>query len=438
MQKTKRIKLTVISIFLITSCVTVADYNFHNIDKAISINDFESVHFELENPNGLLYTSKDSVLENLDKGIISHYAGEYQRSNQELEKAEKLMEKFQAASVTQAIGSMMVNDTVMDYAGDPYEDIYTNIFMALNYMQMNNFEDAFVEIRRMDNKLKGLSVKYKKEIDKQKLSLNENSTSVPKGDIKFHNSAFARYLSMLMYRSEGDYDNAEVDYKYIQQAFKLQASLYDFTVPECIAEDFKKPAEARLNVVCFGGRAPLKHEEMLPLFAVDGFYRIAMPIMLPRETVISGAKITATNVETGAVYTTNSEKLESIQNIAMDTYNGKYSVIVARTIGRMVARLTTTIALDVAADKVEDPGLSLLFSLAGLVSKVNMFASERADVRTSRYFPNNVYVAGLDLPAGTYDVKVQYLNKKHHIESETFRKTIKAADLNLIESYCLR
>lgn len=438
MQKTKRIKLTVISIFLITSCVTVADYNFHNIDKAISINDFESVHFELENPNGLLYTSKDSVLENLDKGIISHYAGEYQRSNQELEKAEKLMEKFQAASVTQAIGSMMVNDTVMDYAGDPYEDIYTNIFMALNYMQMNNFEDAFVEIRRMDNKLKGLSVKYKKEIDKQKLSLNENSTSVPKGDIKFHNSAFARYLSMLMYRSEGDYDNAEVDYKYIQQAFKLQASLYDFTVPECIAEDFKKPAEARLNVVCFGGRAPLKHEEMLPLFAVDGFYRIAMPIMLPRETVVSGAKITATNVETGAVYTTNSEKLESIQNIAMDTYNGKYSVIVARTIGRMVARLTTTIALDVAADKVEDPGLSLLFSLAGLVSKVNMFASERADVRTSRYFPNNVYVAGLDLPAGTYDVKVQYLNKKRHIESETFRKTIKAADLNLIESYCLR
>lgn len=438
MQKTKRIKLTVISIFLITSCVTVADYNFHNIDKAISINDFESVHFELENPNGLLYTSKDSVLENLDKGIISHYAGEYQRSNQELEKAEKLMEKFQAASVTQAIGSMMVNDTVMDYAGDPYEDIYTNIFMALNYMQMNNFEDAFVEIRRMDNKLKGLSVKYKKEIDKQKLSLSENSTSVPKGDIKFHNSAFARYLSMLMYRSEGDFDNAEVDYKYIQQAFKLQASLYDFTVPECIAEDFKKPAEARLNVVCFSGRAPLKHEEMLPLFAVDGFYRIAMPIMLPRETVVSGAKITATNVETGAVYTTNSEKLESIQNIAMDTYNGKYSVIAARTIGRMVARLTTTIALDVAADKVEDPGLSLLFSFAGLVSKVNMFASERADVRTSRYFPNNVYVAGLDLPAGTYDVKVQYLNKKHHIESETFRKTIKAADLNLIESYCLR
>ncbi len=438
MQKTKRIKLTVISIFLITSCVTVADYNFHNIDKAISINDFESVHFELENPNGLLYTSKDSVLENLDKGIISHYAGEYQRSNQELEKAEKLMEKFHAASVTQAIGSMMVNDTVMDYAGDPYEDIYTNIFMALNYMQMNNFEDAFVEIRRMDNKLKGLSVKYKKEIDKQKLSLKENSTSVPKGDIKFHNSAFARYLSMLMYRSEGDYDNAEVDYKYIQQAFKLQASLYDFTVPECIAEDFKKPSEARLNVVCFGGRAPLKHEEMLPLFAVDGFYRIAMPIMLPRETVVSGAKITATNVETGAVYTTNSEKLESIQNIAMDTYNGKYSVIAARTIGRMVARLTTTIALDVAADNVEDPGLSLLFSLAGLVSKVNMFASERADVRTSRYFPNNVYVAGLDLPAGTYDVKVQYLNKKRHIESETFRKTIKAADLNLIESYCLR
>lgn len=438
MQKTKRLKIAAFSIFLLTSCVTVADYNFHNIDKAISVNDFDSVYFELENPKGIMYTNRDLVLENLDKGIISHYAGQYERSNKELSQAEQLIEKYQAVSITQAIGSTITNDTVKDYAGDPYEHLYTNIFMALNYIQLNNTEDAFVEIRRMDNKLKFIQAKYRKELESNKLALKQNAKSIPNNSMEFHNSALARYLSMLMYRTEGDYDNAEIDYKFIQEAFNFQTKTYNFQIPGCLNQELKKTDQARLNVLTFTGKAPIKIEENIPLFAVDGFYRIALPIMNKRESSITSAKITAQNILTGETFTTTTEKLESIENIALDTYSQKYSLIVAKTIGRMVAKLTTSVAFDTAAQKVDDAGLSLLFSLAGLVSKVNMFASERADVRTSRYFPAEAHVCGLDLPAGDYKITVQYLNKKHIAETQTFTQTVSKNSLNLLESFYLK
>lgn len=436
--KIRKVKTLLISIFILTSCVTVADYNFHTINKALNANDFASVYYELENPNGIMYTNRDSVLENLDKGIISHYAGEFERSNQELSKAESLIEKFQAVSITQAIGSTITNDTVKDYAGDPYENIYTNIFMALNYIQLNNTEDAFVEIRRMDNKLKAISAKYRKEIESNKLALKNNAKSVPDTSMNFHNCALARYLSMLMYRSEADYDNAEVDYKYIREAFTFQKQTYNFPVPDCIKNDYKKPEGARLNVIAFTGKAPEKIEERTPLFAVDGFYRIALPVMKKRESSITSAKITAQNIHTGEVFTTRTEKLESIENIAMDTYSQKYSLVVAKTIGRMVAKLTTSVVFDEAAREVDDAGLSLIFSLAGIVSKVNMFASERADVRTSRYFPGEVHVCGLDLPPGDYQITVQYMNNKHIQDTQVYSKTVQNKGLNLLESFCLK
>lgn len=436
--KNKTLKTLLISIFLITGCVTVADYNFSNINQAIAVNDFDTVYSELENPNGLMYTARDSVLEKLDKGVISHYAGQYERSNQELSDAEMLMEKFKAVSVTQTIGAFMENDTVMDYSGDPYEDIYTNIFMALNYMQLGKKDDAFVEIRRMDNKLKALSVEYRKQIAKRKQELQKNSKSVPEDSVKFHNSALARYLSMLMYRSEGDYSNAEIDYKYIKQAFQLQSDIYNFNVPECIKNDYKKTADARLNVISFSGRAPVKREEQIPLFAEDTFYRVSLPVMEPRETSISGARITAINAETGETFTAAAEKLESIQNIALDTYSEKYALIVARTIGRMVTKIAGTATLDSVSNNVDDAGLSIIFGIAGLASRIHMFASERADVRTSRYFPNNVFVSGIDLPAGTYNITVEYLNKKHVVATEYFKKNVSKSDLNLVESFCLK
>lgn len=427
---------------VLLSCVTMADYNFSAIDKSMKSGMYEAVYEELCNPDGVLYSKNDKVLENLDKGLVSHYAKEYKRSNTEIAEAERLIRAYYAKSVTQTAASMMVNDTVVDYAGDPFEDIYTNIFMALNYLQLGKFDDAFVEIRRFDIKLKEIQQKYQAQLAKQKKELETNAKSLPSGEMKFHNSALARYMSLLMYRAEGNYDSARVDYNMMRDAFRLQPSLYPFSFPESVKEDCVRPPKGsgRLNVLSFSGLSPVKVEQSLPLFALDGYYRIALPVMEKRKSSVGAVSVTAVNVSTGERYSADSEKIESIEDISVDTYSQKYAAVVGKTIGRMVAKLTATAALDTAADNVGDSTLSLVFSLLGAASKINMFASERADVRTCRYFPASAYAAGITVPEGKYNVTVAFKSGSGgKVELAEYKDvSVSRAGLNLIESYCFR
>ena len=145
---------------LFFSCATQADFDFSNIDSAIAKNDFPAVYNELESKSNKLYGKHDEVLEFLDKGIVSHYSKNYKDSNEELSYAEKKIEEYYTVSISQTISSFLVNDTVKDYQGEIYENIYSNIFMALNYLHQNEFDESMVEIRRFDIKLKELSLKY--------------------------------------------------------------------------------------------------------------------------------------------------------------------------------------------------------------------------------------------------------------------------------------
>ena len=159
MKKIARV-IYIFSFFLFSSCMTMADYDFTEIDNSIVSGRYEDAYQTVESENSSLYSNNDEVLYFLDKGLLSHYAQAFDRSNNELSEAEKLILKNKTKSISQSVSSYLVNDNVVDYSGDTYEDIYTNIFMALNYLMLGKTEDAFVEIRRFDNKFKVASAQY--------------------------------------------------------------------------------------------------------------------------------------------------------------------------------------------------------------------------------------------------------------------------------------
>jgi len=160
-------------------------------------------------------------------GMLYHYCGDYEQSNEFLTEAEHAIEDLYTKSVGKATASLLLNDNALDYFGEDYEDIYLNIFKALNYLHMNKQEDAFVEIRRVNNKLNVLEDKYE-EIAKQYNESKDKKKEFKIGDNKFHNSALARYLSMLIYQADGKYDDAMIDLAEIKEAFELQPIVYDF------------------------------------------------------------------------------------------------------------------------------------------------------------------------------------------------------------------
>ena len=161
--------------------------------------------------------------------------------------------------------------------------------------------------------------------------------------------------------------------------------------------------------------------------------------MEKRKSAVNVIEFYATDKSSGTTYFSKAEKLESIENIAEETYSQKYSLIAAKTIARMAAKLTTSAALDAAAKTSDEDITSVVFSLLGFASKVSAFATERADVRTSRYFPASAFVSGINLKEGIYDVKTVFKSGNRIILSQTYTDIrVAKKGINLIEAFCLK
>jgi hypothetical protein len=158
--------LFILGALLINGCASVATRtaHFQKIEASVQQGNYADAIVQLENGKGNFYQKKERVLYYLDLGALHHYNGDYDKSNELLTEAENAIEELYTKSVSKAAASLLLNDNALDYSGEDYEDIYINIFKALNYLELEKFDEAFVEIRRINQKLNLLEDKYGKLI----------------------------------------------------------------------------------------------------------------------------------------------------------------------------------------------------------------------------------------------------------------------------------
>ena len=133
------------------------------------------------------------------------------------------------------------------------------------------------------------------------------------------------------------------------------------------------------------------------------------------------------------------EPLESINNIALDTFAQHQTLIYLRAMIRSITKAVSTAVWGGLADNTSDMGLGLLFSVAQLASTVATEATERADVRCTRFFPALAWVAGVWLDPGNYRVVIEYKNSSGKVVSQEEQTvSLRSNGLNLVESLCLR
>lgn len=441
--KKKFVFQILIVILLFFSCASIADHSV--IYRRVSAGNYLEARQILEGEKSELYNNTDTVLYYLDAGLLSHYAGDFSQSNKDLTEAEKLMEYYYSKSISQSVGSYFANDTIIDYAGEEYEDIYTNIFMALNYLKLGNVEDAFVEIRRFDNKQRVLATKYADQLDYAKGQLSSsysNSREYKDANIQFNNSALARYLSMILYRSIGRLDSAEIDRKQIINAFETQPLLYPFSIPSTVNEEFQIPNDkARVNFLSFAGLGPVKYEQVQRIASADGslYYKLALPYMQKRGTSTDSIEVTVVDSQ-GVEYITRLSLLESIENIAFDTFKQKQAVIFSKTLLRSITKAATGAILNAVGENREDSNSSIVFSLLSLTTKIVTEMTEVADLRISQYFPALAYVGGITLDPGIYTMQVVYYNKFGEVLYKEVFSEVEVAtnEINLIETFCTK
>jgi len=422
---------------LLWSC---AGGSFAVIDNELEHSSYADIVKLLEKNKKILYKNEDKILYYLDKGMLQHYAQQYSESSKLLQEGERAIEEAFTKSVTQEISTYLLNDNVRDYGGEDYEDIYINVFNALNYYHRGDREGAMVEIRRMNNKLLHLAVKYDAVITGLQRNTLEDSARIPpnqNAQAKFSDSAIARYLGMLFHRGAGQYDDARIDRDWLLAAFANSPSIYTNKIPESISGEMEIPeGMARLNVLAFGGLSPIKEENAVRIPLPDfRWIKIALPEMVSRHSEIHRIELVLDNGQKFEL-----ELLEDMDAVAKETFKARQQLIYLKTILRATVKTAGSSVTDFAARETDDGIASFVLGLYSIMAQAYAEASEQADLRISRYFPAKAYVAGINLPPGSYSFSIKYYNRSGK-EIALIRRegmNIRENDLNLAQAVCLK
>lgn len=425
--------------FALASCAS-SPRIYSQIDSQVQAGSHEQALASLNSRRGtrgsVYRSARNDILFYLDRGMIKHFAGMYMESFNDLHNAERLIEEAFTRSLTQDIGALLLNDTVRDYQGENYEDLYINVFNALNFHAMGNIEAALVEIRRMNEKLVVFADRYER-VARRMLDSNQNIDTghIPMEASRFSNSALSRYLGMLFYRAIGNMDSARIDYQELIRAFALAPEVYTHPIPSSVHDELAIPAgQGRLNIIAFTGLGPLKEETHifvpLPFAFPNDWTRIALPVMVDRPQSINRVEVV---LDSGERF--NLELLEDMSAVARETFRNTYSLTVIRSTIRAITRTTAAAVGAHAAREGAGEGVGLL---VGLFGRIFSEAAERADTRISRFFPARALVGGINLPPGSYTITVNFFGFSGLVESQSIVKEVREHTLNLARFVCLR
>jgi hypothetical protein len=422
-----------------------------------------------------IYSEKDGVLLSLDRGVLEHYAVDYKASSEDLEKAQQLIKDAYTKSITQEIASYLANDNVKDYAGETYEDLYTNVFNALNYYNKGDVEGAGVEIRQVSDKIKflggaaapvsgnGTLTIVKKAVPDLALlidylgetltaaGLDSGIADAAPGLLKtvltlawelsqkgepVTDSALARYLSAVVYRGINKPDDARID---------LQSPvLANFPT----ADELNVPTgKARINVIGFAGLSPVKEQVILDLplqlFPIIGSLQVvdaknpklrlttgnlALPKLVQRPSAIDRVEVELNGSKV------NLDLLEDIGPVMASTFYSDYEAVVTKTFFRALVKYVAVEAAGFGAS----PGGRMAQQAAVAGAKKGVDASEIADTRGARYFPGKAYAGGITVDPGKYTVTVNYYSGGTKIASEVKEINAAAGQANIVEAFCLK
>ena len=329
---------------------------------------------------------RDLLLYLLDLGLTLHTAGLYEESNKAFEQAEKIAEIKDYTSLSAEGATLLLSENLKDYKGEDFEKILINTYKAMNYALMGGTDDAIVEARLVNRKLHMM---------------------VTDGQRKYKQSAFARYLSAILYESEGEYSDAYIDYKNtydLEPGFPglgrdlwrlawLQgdsdrmdewAEKFSLTDEDKSAARELKPSKGKGEIVVIyeNGISPIKKPNR-------NFE--STPMFYPRYNPVRLA-----NVEINGEVRASTAVLDDIEAVAIENLEEKYGGIVAKKIAGLAVKGGIAYGVARATDN------PMLGYLAGML----LVKADQADLRSWNLLPRDLQIARVTVAPGTYSVRV--------------------------------
>ena len=367
-----------------SACVSVTR-NRGEIEDYLLKQQPEQALVKLESQNT---ADRNKSLYLLDKAMLLRMQNRFEDSNIAFEKAKVLTQQLDAISLREQAAAVTINDSQRSYLPRIFERVLVHCFQAINYLQLQRYNEARVEILQLNELLK------------------------QKEDIQI---PFAHYLSGLVYEFNHELDSALISYRKAYKAYgsdgsaiplMLKQDLLRLTDYLGLSEEHKSllaefaleswPNQQQVNqqahaiALVFNGLMPRKHSFDINVQSpTDGqLHRISTPFYEQRAVSVYRAELSAESSST------QSELIAQLDNHARSALKSEMPAIIARTIARVSIK-------NRVVDKTRNnsPLLSLALNIA-------TFITEQADTRAWNTLPQQILITRLNLPAGSHDLKL--------------------------------
>lgn len=431
-------------LWLISACSPIT-HHYIQVERYISRQDFLDADAVVEK-QASRYGAKNALLYDMDRAMTLHLAGRYAESNKFLDLAEQRAEELYTKSLASEAGAMLTNDNALPYEGEDFERVMVNLIGALNYIYLGEIDEALVEVRKVDHKLTLLNDRYDRK-------------NVYKED------AFARYLSGILYEAKGESSDAWIDYRKAYEAYQDYQKQYGTPIPQMLESDLLRMTDllglaqehqeylarfgptpwmrhkeyrryGEIVLISYNGLSPVKEDYFITAPVPDGaggvyILNIAMPRFIPRPTDVANAIVRVEGSE--AVGPQQTVLVEDITAIAIKNLEDRIGRITAKAIARATAKYVVSRTIREKANK-EDKALPRILSDVG--TNLYSLLSEQSDKRSWRTLPGEMQMARLLVPPGTYQVDVQYMNRRgQEIDRRAFSGVkIKAGEKKFLSS----
>lgn len=345
----------------------------------------------------------DPLLWNLNGGALARQCGDYQKSIEYLDKAEAIFKQQELAlsisSVGHSIGSILINNNINDYQGENYEKIMMNVYKGLNFMSLQDFDNARVEFNRVLDRQRRAAEFFEQEITeayraynrsqymqdiRQPIAANQKIQTY-RGDItpeqiypNFINP-FATYISGLFFYLDHDYTKAG-------DLFKQTARM----LPKynLVKQDLKLTEQSQLRkqhyvwLIYENGQSMIKRA-----------FTYHFPSYLFTDNVVTTDISLPTIYKRGPSYPylllnkQATTEITSMDNIVQQEFNKKLPAIMTEAMLNMVAKSAIQYALEKNLEEYGGKWLGFLYQLA----------TDTADVRQWRAMPKSLQIARTDL-----------------------------------------
>ncbi len=407
----------------LSGCASYSD-SFAPIQRDLASQKYDAALKDIEKQSG---SKTDRVLYLLNKGMVLRMKRDFAGSNQALEAAKAEMDRLYAISVSQNAMSFLINDSTVSYGGEDYEQVLVHLYMALNYLELGQKDDARVEAQQVDIKLREIASKV--------------------SGSSYVRDAFTLYLTGMIYEDLGEKSDAMISYRDAYNAYKKYQNSYGTPMPEELKHDLLRMAqrqglndeaaqyskefgiplapvksdpakEGELVFIFNNGLAPIKREKRSSMAAPPPsvmaggapatpgvFVTIALPYYESRLNNVASARISADAEQA------STERVENIDAIARSSLDSHMGAIVARSLARAVVKAKVQEAVDRAGQRrSNDNGGAGVALLGSIFVRVAAVATERADTRSWLTLPAEIQMARVHLPPGQYTIKVELLD----------------------------